>query len=174
MLDAIFSWNTIWYALLTIYIVACLGLIVIVLLQKGKGSGFAGAFGAGAGPGAEAVFGPKSGQSLPVKLTYAAAALFMVIAMIMSIIANQVSASNAPELAEDDGTSLQSETLFEEYGLGTGVVDPDRYSGTPAPVEAPEDEASEDESPTPTANTVGEPETEDTPVTEDAPEPESN
>lgn len=173
MLDAIFSWNSIWYVLLTVYIVACIGLILIVLLQKGKGSGFAGAFGAGAGPGAEAVFGPKSGQSLPVKLTYAAAALFMVIAVIMSMIANKVSASNAPELAEDDGTSLQSETLFEEYGLGTGVVDPSRYSDTPPAVAAPEDD-----SPTPTANTIGEPESEseeaaDTGETSE-PEPDAN
>ena len=46
-----FSWDTLWYGLLIMYVPACFGLIVIVLLQKGKGTGFAGAFGAGAGPG---------------------------------------------------------------------------------------------------------------------------
>lgn len=72
MLDTIFSFDTLWVILMIMYVPACLGLIVIVLLQKGKGTGFAGAFGMGAG-GADTVFGPKSSQSLPVKLTYIAA-----------------------------------------------------------------------------------------------------
>ena len=42
-MQAIFSWQTLWYLILVLYIPACLGLIVVVLLQKGKGVGFAGA-----------------------------------------------------------------------------------------------------------------------------------
>ena len=42
-------WDIIWWVLIVPYVVSCIGLIVIVLLQKGKGVGFAGAFGVGAG-----------------------------------------------------------------------------------------------------------------------------
>src|SRR5690606_30773347 len=101
-------------------------------LQKGKGTGFAGAFGAGAGPGADAVFGPKSGQSLPVKMTYVAAAIFMVIAMVMSVVASRVGISAAPDLVDADGSTVAAQNMLDVYGLGTGVVDEGRYTGTPA------------------------------------------
>ncbi len=41
MLETIFSADTLWWILIIVYIPACFGLIVIVLLQKGKGAGFA-------------------------------------------------------------------------------------------------------------------------------------
>jgi preprotein translocase subunit SecG len=168
MFDAIFSWNTLWYVLLFLYFPACFGLILIVLLQKGKGTGFAGAFGAGAGPGADAVFGPKSGQSLPVKLTYAAAALFMVIAMVMSVIASRVGTSAAPELVDADGSTVAAQNMLDVYGLGTGVVDEDRYSGVP---DASAQESELNTVATPTAESLGAA-AEDT-AEESAPESES-
>ena len=64
MLSAIFSLATLWWLILILYVPACVGLIVIVLLQKGKGVGFAGAFGVGGG--SEAIFGPRSSKSLPI------------------------------------------------------------------------------------------------------------
>src|SRR5690349_1433296 len=75
MMERIFSWDTLWYFFLVLYVLACPFLITIVLLQKGKGTGFAGSFGAGAGPGSETVFGPRAGQTLPVRLTYIAAGI---------------------------------------------------------------------------------------------------
>ena len=78
MLEAIFSLTTLWWVILLLYIPACIGLIVIVLLQKGKGVGFAGAFGVGGG--SDTIFGPRSSKSLPQKITYAAAGTFMVLA----------------------------------------------------------------------------------------------
>lgn len=121
MFDAIFSFDTLWVILTILYVPACIGLIVIVLLQKGKGTGFAGAFGAGAGPGAEAVFGPKSGQTLPVRLTYFAAITFMVIAVLMSIIAGRVGKGTAPDLLEvTDGEVAISGDAFDGFGIGTG------------------------------------------------------
>ena len=79
MLSAIFSLDTLWYVLLFLYIPACLLLIGVVLLQKGKGMGFAGAFGTGGGT--EAVFGPRAVRSLPQKITYTMAGLFMPIVL---------------------------------------------------------------------------------------------
>lgn len=120
MLDTIISWDTLWWILVVIYAPACLGLIVIVLLQKGKGTGFAGAFGAGAGPGSETVFGPRAGQTLPVKLTYIAAVIFISISVIMSVVADKVGKGQAPELLEADGTKVGVTSELDELGIGTG------------------------------------------------------
>lgn len=107
MLDYILSWNTLWWVMLALYIPACLGLIVIVLLQKGKGGGFAGAFGGG---GTEAVFGPRTSRSLPQRITYTMAGLFMGIAMILSLLSGRVGRGAAPELV-DAATLSSSENL---------------------------------------------------------------
>lgn len=120
MLERIFSWDSLWWMLLVIYIPACLGLIIIVLLQKGKGAGFAGSFGAGAGPGSETVFGPRSGQTLPVKLTYLAAVIFISVSVIMSVVSGKVGRGQAPELVEDAGEAVLVETGLDDLGLGTG------------------------------------------------------
>ena len=120
MLDKIISWDTLWGILVVIYAPACLGLIVIVLLQKGKGTGFAGAFGAGAGPGSETVFGPRAGQTLPVKLTYIAAVIFISISVIMSVVADKVGKGQAPELLEAGGTKVGVTSELDELGIGTG------------------------------------------------------
>lgn len=102
MLDIIFSWNTVWWILVPIYVLCCIGLIIVVLLQKGKGVGFAGAFGAGPG-GGDAVFGPRSSKSLPQKITYSMAGIFMLIALILSMLSGNVGTSVAPELVPDTG-----------------------------------------------------------------------
>ena len=120
MLDKIISWDTLWGILVVIYAPACLGLIVIVLLQKGKGTGFAGAFGAGAGPGSETVFGPRAGQTLPVKLTYIAAVIFISISVIMSVVADKVGKGQAPDLLEAGGTKVGVTSELDELGIGTG------------------------------------------------------
>lgn len=127
MLDAIFSFKTLWYVLIIIYVPACISLIIIVLLQKGKGTGFAGAFGAGGGaPGSDTVFGPKAGKSLPVRLTYIGATIFMVIAVAMSMISGKVNTGGAPELEDVvDGPVFSGSTggsSLDVYGLGTGVI----------------------------------------------------
>lgn len=103
MLGNIFSWDTLWWLLIPIYVVACAGLIAVVLLQKGKGVGFAGAF--GVGPGSETLFGPRSAKTLPQKLTYVGAALFMILALVMSMLAGKLGKGEAPELV--DQTAVQ-------------------------------------------------------------------
>ena len=134
MLSAIFSLDVLYWILLVLYIPACLGLIVIVLLQKGKGTGFAGAFGVGAG--SETVFGPRARRSLPVRMTYVAAAAFMLIALVMSMISGRVGKGAAPTLAEV--TEIETATgssALSDLNIGTGVQG--------AAKEAPEAEESE-------------------------------
>lgn len=140
MLDRILSFDTLWWVLMLLYIPACIGLIAIVLLQKGKGVGFAGAFGAGGGPGSDTVFGPRLSQSLPVRLTYVAASLFMLIAVVMSLIAGKVGRGEAPELAQEttETSTTQSTGGLSAWGIGTNEVDADRLDEAPEPgTEAP-------------------------------------
>ncbi len=120
MLETIFSADTLWWILIIVYIPACFGLIVIVLLQKGKGAGFAGSFGAGAGPGSETVFGPRAGQTLPVKLTYVAAVVFITISVIMSVVSGKVGKGQAPELLEEGGATVEVTTDLDDLDIGKG------------------------------------------------------
>ena len=98
MLDAIFSVNAIWWTLMVVYVPACVGLIGIVLLQQGKGGGFGGALGGGGGT--DTVFGTKNAQTLPVKITYAGATLFMTIAIVLSVLSGRLDKGAAPDLLE--------------------------------------------------------------------------
>lgn len=146
MLDIIFSVNTLWWMILLLYIPACFGLIIIVLLQKGKGQGLAGAFGMGGGM--DTIFGPRSSKSLPQKITYASAGIFMVLALIMSILSGKVGREAAPDLVEEtpaasmeglfggEGESVQEGEAAQE---GEAVVEGEVQAVAPidiTPVEA--------------------------------------
>lgn len=126
MLERIFSIDTLWILLLILYVPACIGLIVIVLLQRGKGTGFGGAFGVGGG--SEAVFGPRASRSLPVRLTYIAAGTFMTIALVMSLISHRVGKGRAPELIDvaEEADAAAAGSRFSDLGIGTGRPDEDR------------------------------------------------
>ncbi len=120
MFNSIFSWETIWYAMLFIYVPACIGLIVVVLLQKGKGAGFAGAF--GVGPGSDAVFGPRGARTLPQKLTYVMAAMFMLLAFCMSLISGRLGKGAAPEIVPEQAVQTQTDVNVLD-DLGSGITE---------------------------------------------------
>lgn len=126
MLSYIFSWNALYWVLMPFYVVSCLGLIVFVLLQKGKGTGFAGAFGAG---GTEAVFGPRSSRSLPQRITYIMAGVFMVLSLCLSMLSGKVTRGAAPALVD--------ETAVTQEAAGASKID-DLFSapGEAAPAES--------------------------------------
>ncbi|MCX8063604.1 MAG: preprotein translocase subunit SecG [Candidatus Hydrogenedentes bacterium] len=114
MLREIFSLSTLWWFLLIgIYLPCCIGLTAIVLLQKGKGAGFAGAF--GLSPGSESVFGPKLARTLPQKLTYIGAGIFMVLAIVLSALSGIVSKGVAPEHVTSELTADESKALDELF-----------------------------------------------------------
>ncbi len=122
MLEAIFSLTTLWWVILLLYIPACIGLIVIVLLQKGKGVGFAGAFGVGGG--SDTIFGPRSSKSLPQKITYSAAATFMVLALLMSTLSGRVGRSAAPQEVDEAVVDASLTGLFSGEAAAPEAVEP--------------------------------------------------
>jgi preprotein translocase subunit SecG len=87
-----------YYLLVTLYVLTCLVLSLVILLQQGRGGDIASAFG---GSGSQAAFGARSGATLLTKATTVAAVLFMILALTLSIIGQHggrsvVSGTSAP------------------------------------------------------------------------------
>ena len=70
-------------ALVSIYVIVCVFLILVVLLQQGKGADIAGAFGGG---GSQTAFGARGATTFLHKLTTGAFIGFVVLSMLLSII----------------------------------------------------------------------------------------
>lgn len=68
--------------LVIVYIVICLFLIMVVLVQQGKGADLAGAFGGG---GSQQTFGPRGATTFLHKLTTGFFIAFIVVAMALAI-----------------------------------------------------------------------------------------
>lgn len=121
--EYIWRWETLWWLMIALYVPVCIALITIVLLQKGKGVGFSGAFGVGAGT--DAVFGPRGGVSLPVRLTHILAGTFMVLALLMSLVAGRLGMGIAPERLEEEAVAEQApeEEFDDEEAFGGADFD---------------------------------------------------
>lgn len=152
MLGAIFSWAALRWLLILVYVPACIGLIAIVLLQKGKGTGFAGAFGIGGG--SDAVFGPRASRSLPVRLTYTFATIFIVLALTLSFLEDKIVRGDAPELVSEEAV-VESGLMDEGLGSAYSGADAEGVEGdaeaAPAEETAPVEEADPTEETAPDA-----------------------
>jgi preprotein translocase subunit SecG len=71
-----------YYVAVGIYVLVCLTLILVVLLQQGKGGGIANAFGGGA---SQAAFGARSGATVLSRATTVCAVLFVIGALYLGI-----------------------------------------------------------------------------------------
>src|SRR5688572_30601323 len=72
-----------YYLVLTIYVLVCLILMMVVLLQQGKGGDIANAFGGGT---SQAAFGARAGATVLSRATTICAVLFMVGALFLGIL----------------------------------------------------------------------------------------
>ncbi len=70
--------------LISIYIIICLALTVVILLQSSKGGGLAGAFGGGGGMGA--VFGGRGAATFLSRLTTYLAVAFLGLSLLISFV----------------------------------------------------------------------------------------
>ncbi|MGE0813605.1 MAG: preprotein translocase subunit SecG [Vicinamibacterales bacterium] len=71
-----------YYLFVTLYVIACLVLMIVILLQQGKGGDIASAFGGG---GSQAVFGARTGATLLTKVTAGLTVAFMGLALVLAI-----------------------------------------------------------------------------------------
>jgi preprotein translocase subunit SecG len=95
-----------YYALVAVYVLVCLVLSLVILLQQGRGGDIASAFG---GSSSQAAFGARSGATLLTKATSIAAVLFMLFALALSVIGQRgtgsvVSGTPAPPPATSNPT----------------------------------------------------------------------
>jgi len=72
----------VYIALVSIYVIVCVFLILVVLLQQGKGADIAGAFGGG---GSQTAFGARGATTFLHKLTTGAFVGFIVLSIVLSI-----------------------------------------------------------------------------------------
>ena len=83
--------NILLYILTPLFVIVCLFLIGVVLLQTGKSADLAGAFG---GQGSQTAFGPRGAANLLTKLTSYAAAIFMILAIVLTIVNSRTHSSD--------------------------------------------------------------------------------
>ena len=72
-----------YYIVSTVYVVVCLVLVLVVLLQQGRAGDIASAFG---GSSSQTAFGARSGATLLSRATTACAVLFMLGALMLAVI----------------------------------------------------------------------------------------
>ena len=85
-----------------IYVVVCLFLIVVVLLQSGKAADLAGAFG---GMGSQTAFGPRGAATVLSKATTTSAVLFMVLAIALGVMQGNRGGAGAQSVIERTGVA---------------------------------------------------------------------
>jgi preprotein translocase subunit SecG len=68
--------------LVVLYVLVCIFLVLVVLLQQGKGADLAGAFGGG---GSQTSFGPRTASNIMHRLTTVFFVLFVVLSLALAI-----------------------------------------------------------------------------------------
>jgi preprotein translocase subunit SecG len=72
-----------YYLVATLYVLTCMVLMLVILLQQGKGGDIANAFGGGS---SQAAFGARSGATVLSRATTVCAVLFVVGAIMLGIV----------------------------------------------------------------------------------------
>src|SRR3954466_12690655 len=123
-----------YYVIVGLYVLVCLILSMVILLQQGRGGDIANAFG---GSSSQAAFGARSGATLLTKATSVAAVLFMLFALALSIIgqrgtASVVSGTPAPPAAAKPLTPPRSTAPTAAPSAAPATPPPATTPATPA------------------------------------------
>jgi len=123
--------------MVVLYVIVCLFLIAVVLLQTGKRADLAGAFGGG---GSQTAFGTRGAATFLSRMTTVFAVLFMVLSLALSIyssggnrrsgsVLDKLPSGSSAPAAMDPGKN----TPKEETGLPTNVPPTPQQNQAPAP-----------------------------------------
>ena len=83
------------YLTFSLFIIICIFMVLLVLIQKGRGGGLASAFGGGGG---NTAFGSKTGDVL-TWATSVVFGVFLVLAVALNLVANSYNATRTPAAA---------------------------------------------------------------------------
>ncbi len=81
--------------LVVFYVLVCIFLVLVVLLQQGKGADLAGAFGGG---GSQTSFGPRSASNIMHRMTTVSFILFVVLSLALAILSGKQGTSVMKEV----------------------------------------------------------------------------
>lgn len=105
-------WNKMYEILLVIYLLAALGVVLLVLVQQGKGADMGASFGAGA---SNTVFGSGGSGNFLTRMT----AIFAAIFLILSLVLGNMNAKQVELGSEYDDLSVP---LLEQLQIGEESV----------------------------------------------------
>jgi preprotein translocase subunit SecG len=91
-----------YYAIATLHVIVCVILVLVVLLQSGKGADLAGAFGGGA---TQTAFGSRGPASFLSKMTTAAAIVFMLTSIGLSMITTRTESKSVLETTKQQNAA---------------------------------------------------------------------
>ena len=114
-----------YYLVVTIYVITCLVLVLVILLQQGKGGDIANAFGGGA---SQAAFGARSGATVLTRATAIGAVVFVVCAIMLGILGQRGPGSVLSGRSGPAGTPLPAGAA-----LPTNPAAPAPTGSAPAP-----------------------------------------
>jgi preprotein translocase subunit SecG len=134
-------WRLIVTALLVIlYVMVCIFLILVVLLQQGKGADLAGAFGGG---GSQTSFGPRTTTNIMHRLTTVFFVLFVVLSLTLAILSGKRHSSVMEGLATER-PPISSEMTIEPEMAPVGEIEDLAGEAEPAAGEATEEGTTDD------------------------------
>ena len=121
--------------ILTIFhVIVCIFLILVVLLQQGKGADWAGAFGGG---GSQATFGARGAGTVLSRATTAAAVIFMITSLALTILISQPGGSSVIREGAKQQQNQQQPAGQQPAGQPP-AGQPQQQQSTPAAPSTPE------------------------------------
>jgi len=103
--------------LVVLYVLVCIFLVLVVLLQQGKGADLAGAFGGG---GSQTSFGPRSASNIMHRMTTVSFVLFVVLSLALAILSGKQGTS-VMETVETPVAPVVEEMIIEEGAIDDAV-----------------------------------------------------
>ena len=119
--------------LVILYVLVCLFLVMVVLLQQGKGADLAGAFGGG---GSQTSFGPRGTTNIMHRMTTGAFVLFVLLCLTLTILSGKSRKSVMEDVPVAVPVESSEATEASEPALGAAV---DEGETTPATEPAADD-----------------------------------
>jgi preprotein translocase subunit SecG len=108
--------------LVIIYVLVCIFLILVVLLQQGKGADLAGAFGGG---GSQTSFGPRSASNIMHRMTTVSFVLFVILSLSLAILSGKQRGSVMDSVETPPAAVEETQEATEvEPGMAPATDDP--------------------------------------------------